>query len=50
MTPKELIEIITQGETETVEFKQSFSKSVIETLVAFSMLKLTYIRQRSLNN
>jgi len=36
MTPKELIEIISQGETETEEFKQSFSKSVIETLVAFS--------------
>ena len=36
MTPKELTHIITQGESDTVEFKQSFSKSVIETLVAFS--------------
>ncbi len=36
MTSKELTEIISQGETETVEFKQSFSKSVIESLVALS--------------
>ena len=36
MTEKELVHIITQGENETVEFKQSFCKAVIETLVAFS--------------
>ena len=36
MTQKELKHIITQGENETVEFKQSFSKTIIETLVAFS--------------
>ena len=36
MTKKELINIIVQGETETIEFKQSFNKTVIETLVAFS--------------
>ena len=36
MTEKELVHIITQGENETVEFKQSFNKAVIETLVAFS--------------
>ena len=28
--------IISQGESKTIEFKQSFSKAVIETLVAFS--------------
>jgi ATP-dependent DNA helicase RecG len=39
MTGKELINIIQQGETENIEFKQTFSKSVIETLVAFSNTK-----------
>jgi len=36
LTEKELAHIITQGENETVEFKRSFNKTVIETLVAFS--------------
>ncbi len=36
MEIKELQYIIEQGENETVEFKQLFSKTVIETLVAFS--------------
>lgn len=36
MTTKELHQIILHGENETTEFKQSFSKSAIETLVAFS--------------
>ena len=31
--------IIEQGESETIEFKQSFNKSVIETLTAFSNSK-----------
>ncbi len=39
MTEKEIKNIIEQGETETVEFKQSFTKSVIETVVAFSNSK-----------
>jgi ATP-dependent DNA helicase RecG len=39
MTREEILTIISQGETETVEFKQSFSKAVIETLVAFSNSK-----------
>ena len=36
MPYKELEHIIAKGENETVEFKQSFTKAVIETLVAFS--------------
>ena len=36
MTKKELLHIVRQGETERVEFKTSFNKLVIETLVAFS--------------
>ena len=32
----ELLKIITEGESETVEFKTSFSKDVIETTVAFA--------------
>ncbi len=36
MTEEEIKHLTIQGESETVEFKQSFSKSVIETLVAFS--------------
>ena len=39
MKPSDLQNIILQGETETVEFKQSFNKTVIETLVAFSNTK-----------
>ncbi|MCD6179131.1 MAG: putative DNA binding domain-containing protein [Bacteroidales bacterium] len=39
MTESKLQQIIKQGENEIVEFKQSFSKSVIETLVAFSNTK-----------
>ncbi len=35
----DLLYIISQGESEIVEFKQSFSKAVIETLVAFSNSK-----------
>ena len=36
MTPKELQDIILQGENDRLEFKQSFNKTIIETLVAFS--------------
>ena len=36
MHPSDIKNIITQGEGLTCEFKQSFSKAVIETLVAFS--------------
>ena len=36
MNFNELQNIISQGESETVEFKQSFNKAVIETIVAFS--------------
>ena len=36
MTPEQLHTLISQGESETLEFKTSFSKAVIETLVAFS--------------
>jgi ATP-dependent DNA helicase RecG len=39
MNLNELQNIISQGENETVEFKQSFSKTVIETLAAFSNTK-----------
>jgi len=34
-----LISLINQGESETLEFKSSFSKAVIETIVAFSNTK-----------
>ena len=36
MNKEDIINIINKGESETVEFKSSFSKSVIETIVAFS--------------
>ncbi|MCD4682066.1 MAG: ATP-binding protein, partial [Bacteroidales bacterium] len=36
MEEKELIKLVNQGESETLEFKTSFSKAVIETIVAFS--------------
>jgi len=36
---KKLIQLINQGESETLEFKTSFSKTVIETIVAFSNTK-----------
>ena len=36
MTIDHLLNIIKQGEKETVEFKQSFNKTVLETLVAFA--------------
>ncbi len=36
MTKEQLQHIISQGENEAVEFKQSFTKAVIETVVAFS--------------
>ena len=36
LTPKELLHIIANGENETVEFKTSFQKEVIESVVAFA--------------
>jgi len=33
---KTILEIIKAGESETVEFKSSFNREVIETLVAFA--------------
>ncbi len=39
MSTNELKPLIQHGETETVEFKQSFNKAAIETLVAFSNTK-----------
>jgi len=36
LTPKDLHNIISAGENETTEFKSSFNKEVIETLVAFA--------------
>ena len=39
MTTQQLIYIIKQGEGETTEFKQSFNKEAIETIVAFSNTK-----------
>jgi len=36
MNPEKLYNLISQGENETIEFKASFTKAVIETLVAFS--------------
>jgi len=34
LTPEQLHNLISQGESETLEFKASFTKAVIETLVA----------------
>lgn len=36
MTHHQVQQIITEGESSTIEFKQGFSKAVIETLVAFA--------------
>jgi ATP-dependent DNA helicase RecG len=36
MTEAQLVHILKEGESETVEFKQAFSKAVFETIVAFS--------------
>lgn len=36
MKQKDLEKFIKQGETQSVEFKSSFNKSVIESLVAFA--------------
>jgi predicted HTH transcriptional regulator len=35
MTKEQLLHVISQGESQTVEFKTSFNKEVIETIVAF---------------
>lgn len=39
MDKKEILHIITQGESEITEFKSSFGKEVIESIVAFSNSK-----------
>ena len=39
MDKDKLISLINQGEDETLELKSSFTKSVIETVVAFSNAK-----------
>ncbi|MBT3209233.1 MAG: ATP-dependent DNA helicase [Bacteroidetes bacterium] len=39
MTKEQMLHIIYQGECETTEFKQSFNKEVIETIVAFANTK-----------
>ena len=39
MNKQQLINSINQGESETLEFKSSFNKAVIETIVAFSNTK-----------
>ena len=39
MIKKSLNELLRQGEGETVEFKSSFGKTCIETLVAFASTK-----------
>ncbi len=39
MKKEELLNLISQGESETVEFKQSFNKVVITAIVAFSNTK-----------
>lgn len=39
ITPKELLLTIAEGESETVEFKLSFQKEVIESIVAFANAK-----------
>jgi len=36
MTTNQLLHIIEQGESETLEFKTSFNRAVIETIIAFS--------------
>ncbi len=39
MDKEEILQIIKQGENETIEFKTSFGKEVIESIVAFSNTK-----------
>ena len=39
LTSKELLLIIADGESESVEFKTSFQKEVIESIVAFANAK-----------
>ena len=39
MTTDQLLHIIEQGESETIEFKTSYSKEVIESIIAFSNTK-----------
>ena len=39
MNKKKLLHIISQGESEQTEFKENFSKQVIETIVAFANTK-----------
>jgi len=39
MNKKELLHIISQGESEQTEFKENFGKQVIETIVAFANTK-----------
>ena len=39
MTPENILQLISQGESETVEFKTSFDRETIETLVAFASTK-----------
>ena len=39
MNSEELQNIISQGENEQVEFKETFNKQVIETVVAFANTK-----------
>ena len=39
MTTDQLLHIIEQGESETIEFKTSYSKEVIESVIAFSNTK-----------
>lgn len=39
MTTQQLLHILSKGEGESVEFKSSFNKSVIETLVGFANTK-----------
>ena len=36
---KKILEIIKNGENEQIEFKESFNKEVIETIVAFANTK-----------
>lgn len=39
MNRQEFLKLIQKGESDTLEFKSSFSKAVIETIVAFSNTK-----------
>jgi len=39
LTQKELLQVISIGENESVEFKTSFQKEVIESIVAFANAK-----------